>query len=471
MVRGEVASASIDSPVVGLLTIGLAAYWPQMPAALAETERLMAQVRAILEDSARVVSPGLVDTSEKSAVAGKHFAREQVDLVVLLPGTYSTSSLMLPAILPHDAPVLIANVQSRASLDYANVTTEEFISHSGVACLSEMAGVLTRARRRFDVVSGTSDDPAVSAELNQHLRAAAIRRQMRQLRIGCIGQIYPGMLDFYVDKTRLQSQMGVISDEIEPDVLVDYLSKVSDADAQRVLDRVQTEFVIDPSVRGDDLWHAARVTLAFEHLAKDRGLGALTYYWQGTGATQDVGGNSTLGLSLLTADGVVSAPEGDILTAIVLKLIHWLTGRACITEFYFTDYAQQFVLMGHSAPVNGAMAEEKPTLRRLEMLHGKVGSGLSIDCRVQYGPVTLASLALTAEGDPKLLLTRGESIEGPIMRTGDQNSRIAVEGPLPEFFRKWTREGPTHHLGMGIGDIIPELLRTAEHLGIQTAVV
>ena len=167
----------------------------------------------------------------------------------------------------------------------------------------------------------------------------------------------------------------------------------------------------------------------------------------------------------------MSAPEGDILTAIVLKLIHWLTGRACITEFYFTDYAQQFVLMGHSAPVNGAMAEEKPTLRRLEMLHGKVGSGLSIDCRVQYGPVTLASLALTAEGDPKLLLTRGESIEGPVMRTGDQNSRIAVEGPLPEFFRKWTREGPTHHLGLGIGDIIPELVRTAEHLGIQTAVV
>ena len=208
MVRGEVASASIDSPVVGLLTIGLAAYWPQMPAALAETERLMAQVRAILEDSARVISPGLVDTSEKSVVAGKHFAREQVDLVVLLPGTYSTSSLMLPAILPHDAPVLIANVQSRASLDYANVTTEGFISHSGVACLSEMAGVLTRARRRFDVVSGTSDDPAVSAELSRHLRAAAIRRQMRQLRIGCIGQIYPGMLDFYVDKTRLQSQIG-----------------------------------------------------------------------------------------------------------------------------------------------------------------------------------------------------------------------------------------------------------------------
>jgi len=234
----------------------------------------MAQVRAILERGAKVISTGLVDSSEKAAAAGKHFAREQVDLVVLLPGTYATSSLMLPAILSHDAPVLIANVQSKASLDYANVTTEGFISHSGVACLSEMAGVLTRVRRQFDVVSGTSDDPVVSAELGGHQRAAAIRRQMRQLRIGCIGQIYPGMLDFYVDKTRLQSQLGVISEEIEPDMLVAFLDKVSDA--QRVIDRAQSEFVVDGSVRGEGLRHAARVTLAFEHLVEERGLGALT---------------------------------------------------------------------------------------------------------------------------------------------------------------------------------------------------
>ena len=157
MVRNQGDSVAIDAPVVGLLTIGLAAYWPQMPAALTDTQSLMAQVRAILERGAKVISTGLVDSSEKAAAAGKHFAREQVDLVVLLPGTYATSSLMLPAILSHDAPL-----------------TDHQRSVKGIPRLRKRdhRGIYLAFRRGLSVGNGRS----------AHARKASVRRSERYQR-------------------------------------------------------------------------------------------------------------------------------------------------------------------------------------------------------------------------------------------------------------------------------------------------
>src|SRR5512132_2419935 len=118
-------------PRVGVLGIGLAAYWPQFEGL---HERLTGYQRRLEERldglGAAVVSAGLVDTAEGAREAGDTFAAAQVDLVMLYTATYATSSQVLPAVQAAKVPVVILNLQPTRSLDYEPMTTGEWRANS-----------------------------------------------------------------------------------------------------------------------------------------------------------------------------------------------------------------------------------------------------------------------------------------------------------------------------------------------------
>src|SRR4051794_26658660 len=83
---------------VGVLGIGLEAYWPQFDGL---RERIVGYQRRVEERvaalGADVVSAGLVDTPQRAREAGDEFAAAQVDVVLCHAVTYATSSQVLPA--------------------------------------------------------------------------------------------------------------------------------------------------------------------------------------------------------------------------------------------------------------------------------------------------------------------------------------------------------------------------------------
>jgi hypothetical protein len=59
------------------------------------------------------------------------------------------------------------------------------------------------------------------------------------------------------------------------------------------------------------------------------------------------------------------------------------------TEYYAIDFIDDIVLMGHDGPGHAGIAEGKTKVRSLQVYHGKIGHGLSVEMRVKAGPVTL----------------------------------------------------------------------------------
>jgi L-arabinose isomerase len=123
--------------------------------------------------------------------------------------------------------------------------------------------------------------------------------------------------------------------------------------------------------------------------------------------------------------------------------------------------------LGHDGPGHIAIAEGKVKVRPLGVYHGKVGRGLSIEMSVRNGPVTLLSVAQTAEAGLKLVVAEGKSEPGPILEIGNTNSRYRFTLGARDFINGWNAQGPAHHCAIGVGHISSKLQKFAALLGLE----
>lgn len=468
---------------VGVVGIGLAAYWPQFVGLKERLEGYQRGIETRLETmGAEVVSAGLVDTPQAARRAGDTLARAGVDLLVLYTATYATSSQVLPTVQAVAAPVIILNLQPTRTLDYERMTTGEWLANCSACCVPEIAGAFARARIRYRTVTGTllDGDPAWDV-LREWLDAARAVRSLRNARIGFLGHTYPGMLDMYSDFTQVHAQTGAHVEVLEIDDLVE---RVEAADAKAVASKgeeIRATFAladagIDPiadEITPETFDWSARVAVGLDRLVEDFELDGLTYYYRGAGGNlaERVAAGMIVGNSLLTARGVPTSGEGDLKTNIAMLLLDRLGAGGSYTEFYALDFDDDFVLMGHDGPGHLAIAEGRPVARALKLYHGKAGAGLSIEMKVRLGPVTILGMTQTADGRLKLIAAEGESIAGPTFKIGNTNSRIRFRSGPTAFFDAWCAEGPTHHVALGVGHQLSRLRKIADLLGLELAVV
>jgi L-arabinose isomerase len=209
--------------------------------------------------------------------------------------------------------------------------------------------------------------------------------------------------------------------------------------------------------------------VALDMLVDHHRLGSLAYYYMGTGNpdNEDAISSIILGTSLLTARGVPVAGEYEIKNVQAMKIMDSFGAGGSFTEYYAVDYHDDVVLMGHDGPGHIAIAEGKTKVRPLNVYHGKVGRGLSVEMSVKHGPVTLLSVAEAANGKLKLLVAEGESVPGPILEIGNTNSRYRFSIGARAFMNEWNAQGPAHHCAVGLGHISGKLKKLGSLLGME----
>ena len=470
-----------DTLKVGVFGIGLDTYWPQF-------EGLEARLRGYLETVAgklsrpdiEVVNLGLIDTPEKALRAGHDFRRADVDLIFLYVTTYALSSTVLPVVRRAKVPVIILNLAPEAKIDYQRFNalgdrtkmTGEWLAYCQACPVPEIANVFNRSGIAFHQVTGTiENDPIAWNQIEEWLDAARVAHVMEHNRLGVMGHYYGGMLDIYSDLTQQVANFGGHVEIVEVDELAALREAVTSEQITERVSLFQEAFDVQPDCSREELDRAARTSVALDRLVEEHDLGSLAYYYMGTGnpANEDAISSIIIGNSLLTGRGVPVAGELEIKNAQAMKIMDAFDVGGSFSEYYAMDFDDDVVLLGHDGPGHIKIAEGKTKVKPLQVFHGKVGRGLSVEMSVQHGPVTLLSVVQTVDGRLKLLVAEAESVPGPILEIGNTNSRYKFSIGARRFVEEWNAHGPAHHCAIGVGHIASKIDKLGKLLNIQVA--
>jgi len=462
---------------VGLCGIGLDAYWPQFAGLREQLEGYLASAQTRLERLGAQVEPlGMVDSPERSREAGHACRRADVDVLFLYVTTYALSSTVLPLVQRAKVPVIVLNMQPDAAMDYQafnalpdrTAMTGAWLAWCSACPVPEIANVLRRARLPFYQVTGALNDESTWQEIEEWMAAARVQRALADNRLGLLGHYYGGMLDVATDITQVCITFGSHIEMLEPDELSALRPNVAeDAIAERVR-YFEQHFDLQPGCSREELARAAGTSLALDRLVEEHDLHSLAYYYKGTGieANEDTMSSVILGMSLLTARHIPAAGEYEVKNAIAMKIMDCFAAGGSFTEYYALDLKDDIVLMGHDGPGHIAIAEGKTRVRPLDVYHGKVGRGLSVEMSVRYGPVTLLSVVEDREHGFRLLVAEGTSEAGPVLAIGNTNSRYRFAMGARRFVEGWNEQGPAHHCAVGVGHIAARIRKLARLLEI-----
>jgi L-arabinose isomerase len=373
--------------------------------------------------------------------------------------------------------VIILNLAPDKAIDYKNfnklndrtLMTGKWLEFCSACPVPEIANVFQRIGINFYQVTGYLKEDHVWKEIGEWIDAAKVKKIMSHNRVGLMGHYYNGMLDIYTDITNQIAHFGNHFEILEVDELSALRAQVQNDEIDKRVTLFYKTFDIQKDCSEEELRRSARTSVALDMLVVKYNLGSIAYYYKGTenSANNETISSIILGNSLLTEKGIPVAGEYEIKNVQAMKIMDSFGIGGSFTEYYAIDFEDDIVLMGHDGPGHIKISEGKTKVKPLQVYHGKVGNGLSVEMSVKHGPVTLLSVAESNAGKLKLVFAHGASVKGAVLEIGNTNSRYKFSIGAREFVESWNKSGAAHHCAIGIGHIGSKLEKLAQLLDME----
>lgn len=456
-------------PRIGLLLTGHKIYWGQFPALKELGEEMTKQLMVHLEELGEVLTPGLVDTYEKAVEADEFFGKNVPDILVIFPLGYTTGMMIAPVVKNISCPIRLLNAHEDSGYDYGKADTAIYLHHEGPCCIPEYSVTLAVLQKEFRVISGHFGMKEMWEEIGREALGAAAAREFEKLNFAVIGNTYTNMTDMPTDEYRVLSSTGRLLKRPEIEEIEEAYHRVTEEQLEAMYAEFREMYEVDESVTNEHMKESAQIAIAFDEVIRKHRIDAFGYYWWGEKELiTNLRSESALAVSRLAAMGIPGVTEGDVKTAMAMKILDLLGGGGMFLEFFSLDFDENFIMVGHDGPSNINVASGRPRLQYLTVQHGKTGEGLGIDFDMAKGLCTLLNLSpLRTDRDYKLIYSIGEVIEGDILNIGNPNCRVRVEKPIGEFFNDWCQQAPPHHMALGVGDFSVEIEAFAQKMGFD----
>ena len=461
-----------DRVRVGLLACGYFEYWrmfsPQFKQnVLGDLDRIANRLRLDFD----VVYPCVVDTLDAADQAGKAFAAADLDLLIVVEGTYVPDYISLHAIeqVPR-VPVLMFTTQVEEDItprdDY-----ETAMRNSAFIGTTQLSGSFVKMGRPYHIVVGSIGEEQPYQEISKIARAYQVAQRLRRLNIGVVGHVFRGMYDLENDKTKIKGALGPNVVYVELSHLLKLWKAVTEDETRAATRGLTARF----KLRGPaatDLDRSCRLGIAMKRVVEHLRLDALCFLGQHY-IERETGAPARIGASMMLDENQrLVACEGDLAGLTMMHAMWWLTGNSPLqAEWGQYDASHNALfLVGHGV-ASFALAENDSavTLTGSPEEWGFQGGGVNAEFILKPGVVTMSHLLDTPRGW-QMLVSGGESLQYPCLPCNEIHALVRVEKPVKEYLVEIQRQGVPHHVIVVHGDVRQELQYLADILGIRSFV-
>ena len=447
-------------------------YWPQFPGLKEELLLNCSVFTGYVQDSGvgQVISR-FVDTVEDAYAFGVELKTCDVDLLFIYLTAYVASGRYMQGALRADCPVVLVGLQR--PIDRSQEPTLQTMTGAGSPCqMPEAYNAFMRCGRpAVDVIFGELyNDERVKRRIREWCSAANAKSAFQGAIFGYLGHSREGMLDMNFDPTIVTCAFGAHVRMLEMCELVSYIDTASRPDLDQKLQQIRETFDIleqssDPTtkpVEQEDLVWAAKVSVGLDKLVFGNRLAGLAYYYMGENNSiyARAASSLTIGHSLLMADGISLAGEGDMQTCLAMYLTSELGHGGSFAELCSVDFDADIVIVGHDGPHDIRIGNRKPRIRGLNLMHGQKGYGLPVEFSIRHGDMTMVGIGSDYTGTFRIIVAEGESRAGWVPPIGSTLTRAYFGPNVAGFVEDWCKAGACHHMSLCVGhcgDVVAKL--------------
>ncbi len=382
--------------------------------------------------------------------AASSLAREGVDAVCAILATFVPDHFLVDLLSGGDLPLFLWAVERE------------------IGCISLVGALLANPTlhdlgKQYRLCAGDLNDAQIMPRLEVFARAAAMRRVLRGMRVGYMGENPDIMFSMAVDELGLTRTFGVTVIPIRDFEYTLRSERVREEEAREDWQGV-TGQVGRVDVNDAEGVKASRGYLAMRALAAEMKLDALS-----VNCWIHLKSRICLPIARLNDEGIGSGCEGDLHSTILMRLLYVLSGRSTINGDFLRLFPEKNqILFSHCGAGSFSMARSAGdiVLHASQETNDGVGVFYPAD---QAGTVTAVNLMGSREGY-RLAVLCGE-VEATDMAYEGNPMRVRFRTPVKEVLQSVVDAGAGHHWTITYGDFTEELGLLCRFLSVRHTLV
>lgn len=408
--------------------------------------RIMEDAGKILGFAEVVSAPGVCESDASAREAGKVFREADVDAVVAVMATWSSDAVATRILDFVDVPMVCWAIPA--------------VSTGSLCGIHQLTCVLTELGYDYRFVYGQLDDGRCIEETREYVRAAMVKKRLRTVNLGQIGNRVEGMTEVSFDEFSMRKVFGLAVERLGVDEFL-RLRDAQGTDAAAQLWSSVKARAGRVSVLDEDGLRSVKAYLALKQWVSDKDLAGFAVE-----CYPSLMGETCLAYSLLADEGIVAACEGDMNSALATLILWWLSEKPVHNTDLLTHYEEDnTILLSHCGSGSFDIADkaENIHLSPVRLAH----KGCCVLFPSKPGTVTLFNL-VGREGTYRMTAFAGVAKETGMDFAGNP---LRVESPIDavHLMYRLAEIGAGHHWMVCYGNVMAELEYFAELVGVPFA--
>ena len=252
-----------------------------------------------------VVIEEVVEDENSAHRAAQEFKREDVDVICLVEGTWSSDYLALDILEEVNVPIITWGLPG--------------IRKGSLCGVQQLDCVLKELGKPYKFIYGSVEEREPYEKIEGYVKAASLKRILRKARLGLVGYRIKGMTEVTFDELELKSLLGPRIVHFGLGELKNEMGKVRYEEAKRIWEEVKKK-VGKVKVEEKEGINSIGAYLVFKKWIGKENLSGLAVE-----CYPDFMGQVCLAYSLLGEEGIPGSCEGDVNSLTAMIILHFLT--------------------------------------------------------------------------------------------------------------------------------------------------